>query len=146
MNLNSQSKLAAEGEETQKEKEEQETIVLVQFTDSDDANYCQQFSEQFKSIEIDSKNPIVQIGNRFYKGEYINNIGTYLFFEEKPTSCSSSKASNDLDNTNIQEGVASGSTSNTFNYFSKSYKKLVLSRLFVEEKKEREEEKNEKIN
>lgn len=142
-------------EETQKEEEE-ETLVLIQFTDLDDANYCEQFSNKFKSIDISNKNPIIQIGNRLYSGEYQNNIGTYLFFEEnKPQNSSSNNSAHNLSenivNSNQQldsetnntttkssssSTISSQSAAINFNYFGKSYKKLVLSRLFVEEKKE----------
>ena len=108
-----------------------ETLVIVQFTDIDDANYCQQFSDKFKSIEIDSKRPIVQIGTRLYAGEYVNNIGTYLLFDETETVSSSPASSS----ANDQPAGAANSTGQ-FNYYSKTYKKLVLSRLFVESKRD----------
>ena len=136
----------------EKEESEEETFVLIQFTDQDDAKYCQQFSEQFKSIEIDNKNPIIQIGNRLYQGEYMNNIGTYLFFEEKSSANSNNTESsantnsslstsnsnqNNNNNNNNNNFISNSNTStpsiNNYNYFSKSYKKLILNRLFVEE-------------
>lgn len=107
-----------------KESENDETLVLLQFTDLDDANYSQQFSNKFKTINIENKTPIIQIGNRLYSGEYINNIGTYLFFEEKNPSTSESE--------NSANSNSSGSATE-FNYSGKSFKKLVLTRLFVEE-------------
>ncbi|RNA28975.1 general transcription factor 3C polypeptide 6 isoform X2 [Brachionus plicatilis] len=94
------------------EEIEQESLVLIQFTDLDDAKYCEKFSNQFKSIEITKPNPIIQIGNRLYQGEYQNNIGTYLYFEEKKSQQQKTE----------------------HEYFGKSFKKLVLTRLFVEEK------------
>jgi hypothetical protein len=98
--------------------EEDETLVVLQFTDIDDANYCQQFYQnKFKTLDISGKNPIIQIGNRLYTGEYTNNIGTYLVFEDKEANNSS--RSNCLEN---------------FDYTGKTYKKLVLTRLFVQEK------------
>lgn len=131
-------------------EEEDETLVLIQFTDLDDANYCEQFSDKFKSIDISNKAPIIQIGNRLYSGEYLNNIGTYLFFEEnKPNS---NNLHNPIANSNQANNISNPSTdsasstqtnqqpnqksSDTFNYFGKSYKKLVLSRLFVEERQQ----------
>jgi len=102
--------------------DEEESLVLLQFTDLDDANYSQQFSSQLKSIDISSANPIIQIGNRLYSGEYTNNLGTYLFFEEKDKSAT--------------VAAKTASTNNSqFDYSGKSFKKLVLTRLFVEEQR-----------
>ena len=107
------------------EQEEEEALVLVQFTDQDDALYCQQFSSQkFKTIDITAKNPIIQIGNRLYTGEYTNNIGTYLLFEEKG-----------------EQQQEQSSSSENFDYSGKTFKKLVLTRLFVEEKASNQQEK-----
>ncbi|CAF0904558.1 unnamed protein product [Brachionus calyciflorus] len=94
---------------------EKESLVLIQFTDLDDANYCEKFSYKFNTIEITQPNPIIQIGNRVYQGEYQNNIGTYLFFEENKSNDRAPQAN--------------------YNYSGKSFKKLVLTRLFVEERK-----------
>ena len=101
---------------------EDNTLVLIQFSDLDDAKYCQKFSNEFKTLEIASKNPIIQIGNRLYSGDYINNIGTYLFFEQHDKSVP--------DSTNS----TTEKSSHSYNYSGKTFKKLVLNRLFVEEK------------
>lgn len=111
-----------------------ESLVVLQFTDIDEANYSQQFSNKFKTIDIEAKNPIIQIGNRLYKGEYTNNIGTYLFFEqlniEKTTNSPKSSATEtnqaNTDNQNLVKSEYSG----------KSFKKLILNRVFIEEKKD----------
>jgi hypothetical protein len=100
---------------TQEETGTEEHLVILQFTDIDDANYAQQFSNKFKTIDIESKSPVIQIGSRFYKGEYTNSIGTYLFFEQQASAGQS------------PDEVKS-------EYSGKSFKKLVLSRLFIEEK------------
>ena len=101
------------------ETTEEEDLVILQFTDIDDANYAQQFSHQFKTIDIEKNSPVIQIGNRFYKGEYTNNIGTYLLFEQKPEE---------------EEPLSTPETEVKSEYSGKSFKKLVLSRLFIEEK------------
>lgn len=101
--------------------ESDETLVILQFTDIDDANYSQQFSNKFKTIDIESANPIIQIGNRFYKGEYTNNIGTYLFFEQQQRE---------------PEHLTEDSEASKSEYSGKSFKKLVLNRLFIEERKD----------
>lgn len=104
------------------DNEPEESLVILQFTDIDDANYSQQFSNKFKTIDIEGKNPIIQIGNRFFKGEYTNNIGTYLFFEQKRPNTEES-----VETTNSSDSVKSA-------YSGKSFKKLILNRLFIEEK------------
>lgn len=113
--------------------ESDETLVILQFTDIDDANYSQQFSNKFKTIDIESANPIIQIGNRFYKGEYTNNIGTYLFFEQKQQ-----QQQRDQDLTEDGQNTESQSTgcgdASKSEYSGKSFKKLVLNRLFIEER------------
>lgn len=116
-----------------KEEEEKETLVLVQFTDLDDANYCQQFSSQLKTIEITSEKPIIQIGNRLYSGEYTNNLGTYLFFEEKEINPKPEESA-------AASAATSENASSEFAYSGKSFKKLVLTRLFVEENSDNNQE------
>lgn len=119
-------------------EEDEEQLVLIQFTDIDDANYCQHYSNKFKSIDIQSTNPIIQIGNRFYSGEYINNIGTYLFFEQSSETNPTFRVQQQTDTTepnNFSIDKSSESDLN-FNYSGKSFKKLVLSRLFIEEKEQ----------
>ena len=144
--------------------DDQEALVLLQFTDLDDAQYCQHFSNKFKTINIDQSSPIIQIGTRFYTGEYTNNIGTYLFFEEtnqhkdnaansdtKAATSSTDHHSNTnntttTNNNNNKSSIASNSISeesdsdkaasnNSSAYYGKSFKKLILTRLFIEEKK-----------
>ena len=110
--------------EEETKRDDDETLVLVQFTDLDDAKYSEKFSSQLKSIDISSQKPIIQIGNRLYSGEYTNNLGTYLFFEEKEKSTTVVGGGDDPNST---------TTSNEFAYSGKSFKKLVLTRLFVEE-------------
>jgi len=100
------------------ETTEDSSLVILQFTDIDDANYAQQFSNQFKTIDIEKNSPIIQIGSRFYKGEYTNNIGTYLLFEQKTAATNDSLSPDDIKS----------------EYTGKSFKKLVLSRLFIEKK------------
>jgi len=121
------------------EEEEEETFVLLEFTDLDDANYCQEFNSKFKTLQISSKNPIIQIGNRFYSGQYTNSIGTYLFFDEKklspsfPSSQSSEQHNKESTPSETANQTSSAANSNqNFAYFGKSFKKLLLTRLFLE--------------
>lgn len=109
-------------------EDSEEHLVILQFTDIDDANYSQQFSDKFKTIDIESKNPIIQIGSRFYRGEYSNNIGTYLFFNQEKKSCE--KSATDSGDQNSESATPEVKSE----YAGKSFKKLILNRLFIEEK------------
>lgn len=109
--------------------ENEETLVILQFTDIDDANYCQHFSNKFKQIDIEAPSPIIQIGNRFYRGEYTNNIGTYMLFEQlKNSTKSESQKENSTSEPKTQSDLIKSE------YSGKSFKKLILNRLFLEEK------------
>lgn len=136
MNINETLNTSSSKENNNQKDEEEETLVVLQFTDPDDANYCQQFSNKFKSLDISAKSPIIQIGNRLYTGEYTNSIGTYLFFEETWTGNLPPPPPTTSTNTTTSEISESSetSTNSCYNYSGKTYKKLVLSRLFVEPK------------
>jgi hypothetical protein len=125
--------------EEEEEEVEEESFVLLEFTDLDDANYCQEFNSNFKTLQISSKSPIIQIGNRFYSGQYTNSIGTYLFFDEKklspafPSSQSSEQHNKESTPSESANQTSSAANSNqNFAYFGKSFKKLLLTRLFLE--------------
>jgi hypothetical protein len=109
--------------DTNQKEEEEKQQVLIQFTDADEASYCEQFISTFEFIDIETKTPILQFGDRLYSGEYVNNIGTFLYFEK--TTSTSDKES---DHSEINH-----------KYCGKGFKKLALTRLFVEERKEEEE-------
>ena len=115
-------------------EEEEDKLVLIQFTDIDDANYCQHFSSKFKTIDIQSDSPVIQIGNRFYSGQYTNNIGTYLFFEQQQQQQELTTTTTTQSDSNTDS--AEPTSDLNYNYSGKSFKRLVLSRLFLEEKKD----------
>jgi general transcription factor 3C polypeptide 6 len=99
---------------------ETEILILLEFTDSNEAKYSQENNNNFKVLEVESNNPVLQIGNRLYLGEYINNIGTYLFFEERQDQTNSPKP----DSLNSQR----------IGYKGKTFKKLLLNRIYLEKK------------
>jgi len=115
-------------------EEEEDKLVLIQFTDIDDANYCQHFSNKFKTIDIQSDSPVIQIGNRFYSGQYTNNIGTDLFFEQQQQQQELTTTTTTQSDSNADS--AEPTSDLNYNYSGKSFKRLVLSRLFLEEKKD----------
>ncbi|VVD03648.1 general transcription factor 3C polypeptide 6 [Leptidea sinapis] len=62
------------------DSEIEEAYVYVEFEDSVNI-------EGFKNIHIlgiDTKNPIIQLDDAFFKGTFENPFGTYMFFEEDP--------------------------------------------------------------
>jgi hypothetical protein len=122
------SKIISNTVEKNKSIIEEEFLVLIEFTDSNEAKYSQENSNKFKVLEIENKNPIIQIGNRLYSGEYQNNIGTYLFFNQN-----NSKISGEEEEEKEEE---------TTSYSGKTYKKLVLNRLYLKPKETQEEEDN----
>jgi hypothetical protein len=114
-----------DNEQEQEQEQEQEALVLIEFNDLDEATYCQQNSHKLKSIELDSHQPILQIGNRFYKGEYSNNIGTYLFFEQSQATSSQANSienNNELNNHRSKNGhmIVNGNKTQVANHQSKS--------------------------
>ncbi|XP_013183469.2 general transcription factor 3C polypeptide 6-like [Amyelois transitella] len=57
---------------------EEEILLYAAFDDSIDVNH-------FRSIHvlgINESNPIIQMDDTFFTGEYENALGTYMFFEE----------------------------------------------------------------
>ena len=103
MNIEQQNKKSEASNDQQKTdtNDNDEALVVLQFTDLDDAQYCQHFSNKFKTINIEQSNPIIQIGSRFYTGEYTNNIGTYLFFEESSSTKTAATSTAHHSNENI---------------------------------------------
>jgi len=173
MNIDEQQSIKINTLNDKEEEKDEETLVLIQFTDLDDAQYCQHFcSSKFKTINIDKSNPIIQIGDRVYTGEYTNNIGTYLFFEENLQSTNSNKSTLDKEDdaaaassssTNLNDNHSNeerkinnnnlnsksdkeeekSSNLSSSSYFGKSFKKLILTRLFIEERPKGDEEEEE---
>ena len=109
------------------DSQEEEFLVLIEFTDSNEAKYSQENSNKFKVLEIENKSPIIQIGNRLYSGEYQNNIGTYLFFNQNNFK--------NIEHEELEEENQASSSS----YSGKTYKKLVLNRLYLKPKESEED-------
>jgi hypothetical protein len=84
------------------------------------------------SVDINSNNPILRIGSRLYSGQFANNIGTYLLFEEKPENLQD--IAQDKKEINIAEDAIIQNSVQNFNFSGKTFKKLILNRLFVQQK------------
>ncbi|XP_055695438.1 general transcription factor 3C polypeptide 6 [Lutzomyia longipalpis] len=73
----------------------------------------------FKIVGIESENPVVQINNKFFKGEYEDTVGTHLFFEE------------DTDHKE-QDPLYSRNPKKMYKYMNKTNKVLTMKRIFLE--------------
>ncbi|XP_059610979.1 general transcription factor 3C polypeptide 6 [Phlebotomus argentipes] len=73
-----------------------------------------------KIVGIESENPVVQINNKFFQGEYEDTVGTHLFFEEDP------------DHHEQQDPLYSRNPRTMFKYVNKSNKALMMRRIFLE--------------
>jgi hypothetical protein len=113
-----------------------EFLVLIEFTDSNEAKYSQENSNKFKVLEIENKNPVIQIGNRLYSGEYQNNIGTYLFFNQNSTS----EEQDALNCSQTSTASSQQQLATTSSYSGKTYKKLILNRIYIKPKEQNIEE------
>ena len=107
------------------ETTEQEFLVLLEFSDANEANYCKQFDNEFETLEIETSNPILKIGNRLYSGQYQNNVGTYMFFTHQQKNSDDTAPESSAEN-----------PKGSFQFYGKSYKKLLLNRLYVKPKEE----------
>jgi len=60
----------------------EETHVLVEFAGNTGNDALKQDNLSMKIIGIDTEQPLVQIGNQLYAGEYTETFGTELVFSE----------------------------------------------------------------
>jgi len=60
----------------------EETHMLVEFAGNTGNDALKQDNLSMKIIGIDSEQPLIQIGNQLYAGEYLATFGTELVFSE----------------------------------------------------------------
>ncbi|GAB0088603.1 hypothetical protein DMENIID0001_030600 [Sergentomyia squamirostris] len=84
---------------------------------------------KFKIVGLESENPVIQINNKFFKGEYQDTIGTNLFFEQEG-------------NQPEFDAVFRKNPEKTYKYMTKTNKSLVMKRIFLESQ-DREENRSE---
>lgn len=123
-------------DENDDDSNQNEYLLLIEFTDSNEAKYAQENSAKFDALDIVTKNPIIQIGNRLYSGEYQNNIGTYMFFEQKEGTPSAATDNEATLNTSTASSNAQTESKSSYSYYGKSYKKLILTRLYMKPRDE----------
>ncbi|XP_041459299.1 general transcription factor 3C polypeptide 6-like [Lytechinus variegatus] len=62
---------------------EEEHLVLIELTGVLDYQYFAKSDKVCKFLGLGTENPVLQIGNYIFKGEYKKNIGTAVFFEQE---------------------------------------------------------------
>ncbi|XP_075227952.1 general transcription factor 3C polypeptide 6 [Lycorma delicatula] len=104
------------------EYEEEDILVHVEFDCEVDPSM---FNAElpFKIIGIDSQNPLMQVGNKVFQGQWRDVIGTSVFFEEDEE-----KKLQKVD------ALFSKQTSNPMKLACCTRKSLIMSRVFVKPK------------
>ncbi|GFW69255.1 uncharacterized protein TNCV_2366331 [Trichonephila clavipes] len=100
------------------EYEIEEALVLVELNGIIDADFLLQAQDQSKFLGIETDEPILQIGNCLFKGEYEDTVGTVIVYE--PTDTSKTDASETIEN--------------SYEFLCKTDKKLTMKRCFPREK------------
>ncbi|GFQ87894.1 uncharacterized protein TNCT_366121 [Trichonephila clavata] len=100
------------------EYEIEEALVLVELNGIIDADFLLQAQDQTKFLGIETDEPILQIGNCLFKGEYEDTVGTVIVYE--PTDTSKTDASETIEN--------------SYEFLCKTDKKLTMKRCFPREK------------
>lgn len=102
-------------------EEEEEFLVHVEFDGMLEKDVLDRSQVFFKMIDVEGKNPVMQIGNQTFAGEYRDVVGTALFFEEDPVP-----PGGDSVFTTIPE--------HQLRYVCKTRKALHMSRVFLRRK------------
>lgn len=99
----------------------EEMYVLVEFAGNMGDDALKQENVSIKITGIDSDQPLVQIGNQLYAGEFSETFGTELIFTE-------------VDNTKPVDPVFETKLEKRLAYVAKTSKKLVIKRAFATQK------------
>lgn len=118
---------------SESEYEEEETLVMVDLHGVIDSElFSQDCFNKFKILGIDTDQPILQVENFMFTGEYAQTMGTAVMFEEEEKRVKKS------------DPVFCKKPPRMLKYVCKTNKKLNMKRVFVSEKaKEGEGEENE---
>ncbi|XP_030853403.1 general transcription factor 3C polypeptide 6-like isoform X2 [Strongylocentrotus purpuratus] len=73
----------AKSEASDGEWVEEEHLMLVELTGVLDYQYFAKSDKVCKLLGIGTENPVLQIGNYVFKGEYKKTVGTAVFFEQE---------------------------------------------------------------
>lgn len=103
------------------EWEEEEQLVVVELSGTLTNDFLTKSKSTCKILDIDSDNPIIQVGQYIFAGEYEDALGTCVLFEEVPRKG--------------KDGVPE------LKYMCHTVKKLMMQRIFLTEKREGESSK-----
>lgn len=104
------------------EWEEQELLVYLDFNSKIDDDIID-MEKEFKIIGLDSDNPILQVSNQVYSGEWKDSLGTQVILEEDKNPPRSDPLFSEVPQTYLK-------------YMCKTDKVLSMSRIFVSSKTE----------
>jgi len=100
----------------------EEMYVLVEFAGNMGDDALKQENASVRITGIDTGQPLVQIGNQLYAGEFSETFGTELIFTE-------------VDNNDAVDPVFETQLEKRLAYVAKTAKKLVIKRAFATPKK-----------
>ncbi|XP_030827902.1 general transcription factor 3C polypeptide 6 isoform X2 [Strongylocentrotus purpuratus] len=93
----------AKSEASDGEWVEEEHLMLVELTGVLDYQYFAKSDKVCKLLGIGTENPVLQIGNYVFKGEYKKTVGTAVFFEQDEQETGSQTTSMDV--TEAEDGT-----------------------------------------
>lgn len=112
---------------------EEETLVHVEVGGILQEDLSLAAGTRFKFIDIESAQPLVQIGNQVFQGSYQPTLGTSLFFSQEdhdPGSSAATTSSTDA----YHDPVFSREPRLTVQYLASARKKLRLKRIFLKDR------------
>ncbi|XP_061085567.1 general transcription factor 3C polypeptide 6 isoform X1 [Conger conger] len=102
------------------EWEEEEQLVVVELSGMINSDFLTKCQGKLKVVGIDTEQPMIQVGNYVFAGEYEDALGTCVIFEESRDCNGDAESSPKL------------------KYKCHTVKKLMMQRTFLAEKKEGE--------
>ncbi|KAL7640756.1 UNVERIFIED_CONTAM: hypothetical protein RMT77_009031 [Armadillidium vulgare] len=110
--------------ESDDEYEEKEILVLVDLKGIIDSDFLSQTPfERFKIIGLETDNPVLQLNNYHFTGEYDETLGTALLFQED-------------DESEESDTVFSNTPAKRLKFAYRTSKLLNMRRVFITETKE----------
>jgi general transcription factor 3C polypeptide 6 len=106
----------------------EETYLLVEFAGNTGDDALKQENVTMRIVGVDTEQPLVQIGNQLYAGEYSETFGTELIFTE-------------VDNDRSVDPVFENKLDRCLEYMAKTTKKLIIKRAFATPKNLPEDQK-----
>jgi hypothetical protein len=102
---------------------EDETLLHVEVSGLLQEDLRLSSSTPVRFIQVDSAQPLVQVGNQVFIGEFVDTVGTSLLF-------------NQAENTDPVDPVFGRRVSTKVEYLDSTRKKLKLKRVFLKAKQE----------